>query len=140
MRLRLHPSAYVLAVATTALHLAVCHRFGYYRDELYFIDCAKHLAWGYVDQPPLAPFVTWLTAPLGYPVWGLRFFPAILSGVTVLYGCAIARELRSRLWPILAAGRCAPIICQVLPLAQAAQAHQLMESGAHIGKIVLQVD
>jgi putative PIG3 family NAD(P)H quinone oxidoreductase len=53
---------------------------------------------------------------------------------------AIARELRSRLWPILAAGRCAPIICQVLPLAQAAQAHQLMESGAHIGKIVLQVD
>ena len=47
-----------------------------------------------MDQPPLAPFVTWLTAPLGYPVWGLRFFPAILSGVTVLYGCAIARELR----------------------------------------------
>ena len=94
MKLRLHTSAYVLALATTALHLAVCHRFGYYRDELYFIDCAKHLAWGYVDQPPLAPFVTWLTAPLGYPVWGLRFLPAILSGVTVLYGCAIARELR----------------------------------------------
>ena len=47
-----------------------------------------------MDQPPLAPFVTWLTGPLGYPVWGLRFFPAILSGVTVLYGCAIARELR----------------------------------------------
>ncbi|MGA8796471.1 MAG: glycosyltransferase family 39 protein [Candidatus Cybelea sp.] len=94
MKLRLHTSAYVLALATTALHLAVCHRFGYYRDELYFIDCAKHLAWGYVDQPPLAPFVTWLTAPLGYPVWGLRLLPAILSGVTVLYGCAIARELR----------------------------------------------
>jgi|SRR5579883_9364 len=92
--MKLHPSAYVLALATTALHLAFCHRFGYYRDELYFIDCAKHLAWGYVDQPPLAPFVTWLTAPLGYPVWGLRFFPGVLSGVTVLFACAIARELR----------------------------------------------
>jgi len=43
-------------------------------------------------------------------------------------------------WPILSAGRCAPIIFEVLPLAQAAQAHRLMESSAHIGKIVLQVD
>jgi hypothetical protein len=91
---KLYPSAYGLALLTVALHLAFCHRFGYYRDELYFIDCAKHLAWGYVDQPPLAPFVTWLTGPLGYPVWGLRFFPGVLAGVTVLFGCAIARELR----------------------------------------------
>jgi hypothetical protein len=92
--LKLHPSAYVVALATVAIHLAVCHRFGYYRDELYFIDCAKHLAWGYVDQPPLVPFLTWLTAPLGYPVWALRAFPALLSGVTILLSCAIVRELR----------------------------------------------
>jgi hypothetical protein len=94
MKLRLHPVAYALALVTVAIHLAVSHRFGYYRDELYFIDCAKHLAWGYVDQPPLTPFVTWLTAPLNYPVWGLRFFPGVLCGITVLFGCAIARELR----------------------------------------------
>jgi hypothetical protein len=92
--MKLNPSAYVLALATVALHLAFNHRFGYYRDELYFIDCAKHLSWGYVDQPPLAPFVTWLTAPLGYPVWALRFLPGVLAGVTVLFACAIARELR----------------------------------------------
>lgn len=92
--MKLHPSAYVLALATVAFHLAFCHRFGYYRDELYFIDCAKHLSWGYVDQPPLTPFVTWLTAPLGYAVWALRFFPGVLAGVTVLFACAIARELR----------------------------------------------
>ncbi|MBV8530097.1 MAG: glycosyltransferase family 39 protein [Candidatus Eremiobacteraeota bacterium] len=92
--MKLYPGAYALAIATVVAHLAFCHRFGYYRDELYFIDCAKHLAWGYVDQPPMAPFVTWLTSPLGYPVWGLRFFPGVLAGVTVLFGCAIARELR----------------------------------------------
>jgi hypothetical protein len=91
---KLHPSAYALAGLAIAAHLAFNHRFGYYRDELYFIDCARHLAWGYVDQPPLAPFLTWMTAPWGYAVWALRFFPAILSGVTVLFGCAIARELR----------------------------------------------
>ncbi len=92
--MKLHPSAYALALGAVALHLAFNHRFGYYRDELYFIDCAKHLSWGYVDQPPLAPFVTWLTAPLGYPVWAVRFFPGVAAGVTILFACAIARELR----------------------------------------------
>ncbi len=92
--MKLHPSAYALALGSVALHLAFNHRFGYYRDEFYFIDCARHLAWGYVDQPPFAPVVAWLTAPLGYPVWALRVLPALLAGVTVLFGCAIARELR----------------------------------------------
>jgi NADPH2:quinone reductase len=52
----------------------------------------------------------------------------------------IAAELRSRVWPVLDAGRCAPIIHAVLPVAQAAEAHRLMESSDHIGKIVLRVD
>ena len=52
---------------------------------------------------------------------------------------AIANDLRAKVWPVLDAGRCAPIIHEVLPLAQAAQAHRLMESSDHIGKIVLRV-
>jgi NADPH:quinone reductase-like Zn-dependent oxidoreductase len=51
----------------------------------------------------------------------------------------IANDLRAKVWPVLDAGRCAPIIHEVLPLAQAAQAHRLMESSDHIGKIVLRV-
>lgn len=94
--MKLHPSAYVLALAIAALHLAFNHRFGFYRDELYFIDCAKHLSWGYVDQPPLAPLVAWLAAPLDYPVWALRLLPGVFAGVTLLLGCAITRELGGR--------------------------------------------
>jgi NADPH2:quinone reductase len=52
----------------------------------------------------------------------------------------IARELLAKIWPILDAGRCAPVIHEVLPLSEAAQAHRLMESSDHIGKIVLRVD
>ena len=52
---------------------------------------------------------------------------------------AIARKLLERLWPVLDAGRCGPVIHQVFPLAHAAEAHRLMESGTHIGKIMLQV-
>ncbi len=52
---------------------------------------------------------------------------------------AIAAELRARVWPKLDAGECAPVIHATYPLAEAAAAHALMESGAHIGKIMLRV-
>lgn len=52
---------------------------------------------------------------------------------------AIADALRRQVWPLLDAGRCAPPIHAVFPLGEAAQAHALMESSVHIGKIVLRV-
>jgi NADPH:quinone reductase-like Zn-dependent oxidoreductase len=51
----------------------------------------------------------------------------------------IARDLRERVWPLLADGRVRPVVTRVFPLAQAPQAHALMESSAHIGKIMLEV-
>ncbi len=53
---------------------------------------------------------------------------------------AIASELREKVWPLLDKGQCAPVIHATFPLAQAAEAHRLMESSAHIGKIILTVD
>ncbi|HTZ71168.1 MAG TPA: NAD(P)H-quinone oxidoreductase [Acetobacteraceae bacterium] len=52
---------------------------------------------------------------------------------------ALAGELREQVWPLLDAGKCAPIVHATFPLAEAAAAHRLMESGTHIGKIVLTV-
>jgi NADPH2:quinone reductase len=51
----------------------------------------------------------------------------------------LAEALRAKVWPLLDTGRCGPVIHQVFPLAEAAAAHALMESGAHIGKIMLSV-
>ena len=51
----------------------------------------------------------------------------------------IAAALEAKVWPMLAAGRCGPEIFRVFPLAEAAEAHRLMESSAHIGKIMLDV-
>ncbi len=53
------------------------------------------------------------------------------------FKAAIAAALRARVWPWLAEGRCKPVVFQVFPAAQAAQAHALMESNQHIGKLVL---
>ncbi len=52
---------------------------------------------------------------------------------------AIAAALREKVWPLLEAGRCAPLIHATFPLAEAAAAHALMETSAHIGKIMLKV-
>jgi NADPH2:quinone reductase len=57
----------------------------------------------------------------------------------VAFKAAIARELRERVWPLFADGRIKPVIYKTFPLAQAAEAHALMESSAHVGKIMLQV-
>jgi len=52
---------------------------------------------------------------------------------------ALAQALKERVWPVLNSGRCGPRVHAIFPLAAAAQAHRLMESSAHIGKIMLQV-
>jgi len=51
----------------------------------------------------------------------------------------VARQLRARIWPLIETGTIKPLIHATFPLAQAADAHRLMESGAHVGKIVLTV-
>lgn len=58
---------------------------------------------------------------------------------TIAEKAAIAAELKDKVWPLLEAGRCKPVVHATFPLAQAAEAHRLMESSAHIGKIVLTV-
>lgn len=67
-----------------------------------------------------------------------------LSGSTLRprplpYKAKIAAALRERVWPLIDAGQIRPMIAQVFPLAAAAEAHRLMESSSHIGKIALRI-
>ncbi|HUW61797.1 MAG TPA: glycosyltransferase family 39 protein, partial [Candidatus Bathyarchaeia archaeon] len=68
--------------------------YGYFRDEFYYLDCAANLSWGYVDQPPLAPFILAIVrATLGDSILAIRL-PAILAGGgTVFMAGLIAAEL-----------------------------------------------
>ena len=59
------------------LHLLLSGRYGYFRDELYFLDCARHLAWGYVDMAPMIAFISRLALALGGSLPVLRAIAGI---------------------------------------------------------------
>jgi NADPH2:quinone reductase len=60
-----------------------------------------------------------------------------LRSRSVAEKAAIARAIEAKIWPLVSEGRVKPVIFRTFPLVQAAAAHALMESGSHIGKIVL---
>jgi Dolichyl-phosphate-mannose-protein mannosyltransferase len=76
-----------------AVLMALSGRYGFDRDELYFLDGARHLQASYVDQPVLAPLFAWVSLKLfGVSLTGLRLWPALAAWATVVVGGLIARE------------------------------------------------
>lgn len=86
--------AIVLATITLALHLVVNNGYGVYSDELYFMVCGQHAAFGYVDQPPLVPWIAGLSHALfGTALLPLRLVPALAMTATVALTAEFARAL-----------------------------------------------
>jgi hypothetical protein len=102
--------ARIVAVATFLAHLATLTRYGYFRDELYFIACARHLAWGYVDQPPLVAFAAWLATPFAFNLVALRILPALASALAAGLAVVIARELGGGRFAQWLAGVCVALL------------------------------
>src|ERR1043165_4934185 len=76
------------------LHCLFNNRYGYFRDEFDYLACGNHLAWGYVDQPPLIPFLARISrAVLGDSLRSIRFLPAVASSVLVIQTAVLAREM-----------------------------------------------
>ncbi len=98
-----HP-ALVLGFLTFALHLWVNGSYGYFRDELYFIVCGRHPAWGYTDQPPLIPFIAWASDAAFRSLRGLRLVPALASAATVALTAQAARLIGGGLYARWLAG------------------------------------
>src|SRR5215470_10332674 len=106
----------VFSVIALLVHLLTNGRYGYFRDELYYITCARHLAFGYVDQPPLSILLLRLSQMLlGDSLFAIRFLPALAGAAIVALTGIIARELGGRVWAIALA--CAGSLCALFNLA-----------------------
>ena len=84
-----------LAFASFVAHMLVSDNYGYFRDELYYIEAGRHLAFGYVDFPPfialVARFMDLLAADA---LWAIHIVPALATALIVLITGLMARELR----------------------------------------------
>jgi hypothetical protein len=99
----------VIAGVLAVVLLATSGSYGFHRDELYFLVCGHHLAWGYPDQPPLTPDIARVMAAVGSGSLTVFRLPSVIAmvAVTVLAG-VIAREFGGeRSAQLLAAIACA---------------------------------
>ena len=104
---------WVIAAIFVAVELAVSGRYGFQQDELYFIVAGHHLAFGYVDQPPLAPLLTRITGILGVSPTAIRIIPALAGGAIVIMAARLAALFGAgRFGRVLAAlaTACAPVV------------------------------
>jgi 4-amino-4-deoxy-L-arabinose transferase-like glycosyltransferase len=93
---------WLVALAKLLFHIYFNNRYGYFRDEFDYISCGDHLAWGYVDQPPLIPFLIHINrAVLGDSLRSIRFIPALASSLLVVQTALIAREFGGRRFALL---------------------------------------
>jgi hypothetical protein len=84
----------VSAACVLVLELALASSYGFHRDELYFLDCARHLQGSYVDQPILTPLLARVSLWLfGVSLVGLRMWSSLAAAATVVVAGLLAREL-----------------------------------------------
>jgi len=84
----------LIALGYLLLHLLTASRYGYFRDALYYLACSAHLAWGYVDHPPLVVFFAWiLRQTLGTSLPALILLTALAGAARIILTAAFARDL-----------------------------------------------
>lgn len=96
----------LLAGAKFLVHVLVSNRYGFFRDELYFLDCARHLDWGYVDHAPLIAVYAKISLLLGGSLPALRLLPAIAGAALVALAMLITHQLGGRRFAQGLAGLC----------------------------------
>jgi hypothetical protein len=91
-----------IALGKLVLHWVFNNRYGYFRDEFDYLACGDHLAWGYVDQPPLLPFLVRVSRlVLGESLRSIRFLPALATSAVVVLAALMTREFGGRSFALI---------------------------------------
>lgn len=108
----------MIAAVQVAVLLVTSSRYGYHRDELYFIVAGGHPAFGYPDQPPLVPLLCWaMNALAPGSLLVLRGPSALAAALTTTLAALIARELGGKTREQMIAAGCAAVSAFALAVA-----------------------
>ncbi len=101
-----------IALGTVVVHWATGRRYGFDRDELMALDDARHLAWGYVQYPPMTAFFGRVALGLfGTSLVGFRFFAAVAMALAVALTGLMAKEMGGEKWAQVVATLAAVPFC-----------------------------
>lgn len=107
--------AWGIALAKLLLHTWFNDEYGYFRDEFNYLSSGQHFGWGYVDQPPLIPWLAELSRHVfGDSLRAVRFIPALASALLVVQTAVLAREFGAGRFAIVLAAICVALAPQYL--------------------------
>jgi hypothetical protein len=88
-----------VALVRVVIYLVAAPRYGYFRDEMYYLACGEHPAWGYMDQPPLIAWMAWLLEhTIGVSLHALRLLPMLADVGAMVLTAMLARKLGGGRW------------------------------------------
>ncbi len=91
-----------IALVRVVLYLVAASRYGYFRDELYYLACGEHPAWGYMDQPPMIAWMAWLLQhTIGVSLYAIRLLPMLADVGAIALTGFLAQKLGGRRWAML---------------------------------------
>lgn len=93
-----------VALVRVLLYVVAAPHYGYFRDEMYYLACGEHPAWGYMDQPPLIAWMAWLLEhSIGTSLYALRLLPMLAGAGTIVLTGLLARKLGGGPWAMFLA-------------------------------------
>ena len=102
---RLTPSMVAVScivLARIVIYFVAAPNYGYFRDEMYYLACGEHPAWGYIDQPPLIAWMAWLLEhTIGVSLYAMRLLPMLADVGCIVMTALLARKLGGGFWAML---------------------------------------
>ena len=88
----------VLCAIKLIVQLAVADNYGFHRDEYLYLAQGRHLAWGYMENPPLLGLVSWFILLFGKGILWIKFFPALVGAISMILIAIMTRDLGGKRW------------------------------------------
>jgi Dolichyl-phosphate-mannose-protein mannosyltransferase len=101
------PFIFLLAIIKFALPFFLQHPiYELHRDEFLYLEQGHHLAWGYMEVPPMLSWLSYLTHLFGGSFFWVKFWPSLFGAATLIITCAIVMEMGGKLFAVFIAGLC----------------------------------